>query len=354
MLTRQVFDLNIRSDECIVLDNLFLLAEDRALLNGIDLGSFSKVVVATGFLDSAISEVINLNPDNDSVICQPLNPTAVDLRGATGGLLYNSEGKPQPILCGGYDIDTYQLKTLNKKCYNLLDPGSQLVPNTALAYSASAVVQNELFISGGSDEHGQNTRLHFSVNLLASDNNGGGIPVLPLWLEVATSGHCMLYIQDLDHLMIIGGESEPRTTYFLDDWKNWDSGPLLTWSREHSSCGVISDLNESNKTIVIVAGSSALYGGGSRTEILTVGTETWTEGPALPHSIFRAAAVSNGNTFILIGGKTNDLDPKIRKELYALQCSWGMCIWTKMEQELQQARHDHVAILIPNDMLNCT
>lgn len=60
--------------------------------------------------------------------------------------------------------------------------------------------------------------------------------------------------------------------------------------------------------------------------------------------------VSLGDKIVVIGGYSPD-DGNYQKDVYELQCS--TCQWEKMEQSLQYARSQFVAIPIPDKLTDC-
>ncbi len=89
-------------------------------------------------------------------------------------------------------------------------------------------------------------------------------------------------------------------------------------------------------------------GGLKSTEIWVAGSsQGWTKGPYLPLAIADAAGVvsSDKKTFYLIGGE--DKSREDLKTIYKLHYQNGWR-WTKLPQELEVARNDHVAMLVPD------
>ncbi len=88
------------------------------------------------------------------------------------------------------------------------------------------------------------------------------------------------------------------------------------------------------------------------TQLLVVGTNQWIKGPDLPKPLHRSTGISFGNDFIAVGGFTGYTDVPV-KTLYKLSCANLDCQWTLMNQELEIARAEVVAIPIPDNMTAC-
>jgi hypothetical protein len=61
----------------------------------------------------------------------------------------------------------------------------------------------------------------------------------------------------------------------------------------------------------------------------------------------------DGQGVIVIGGYS-DTDYEYQYSMYKLICDQLECKWSEMEQQLKIARDDFVAMLIPNQLTNCT
>jgi hypothetical protein len=104
---------------------------------------------------------------------------------------------------------------------------------------------------------------------------------------------------------------------------------------------------------IIVAGG---YDGGSflsSVEILDEGSNEWQKGTELPFGIGESQMVEDQNGgVVLIGGDSStvgNLDT-----LYQLPHGDQDAVWIKMEQKMQTGRQDHTAIMVPDNIVDCS
>jgi hypothetical protein len=162
---------------------------------------------------------------------------------------------------------------------------------------------------------------------------------------------------NLTTVMVIGGyQNSPisgKTFYFTFGEESWTEGPDLKNIRVLHSCGKIRRNKESQEMSIIVAGG---YDGSSRlssVEILDEGSNEWQTGPELPFEIYGSQMVDDQNGgVVLIGGYSSavvNLDT-----LYQLPHGGQDAVWTKMEQKMQTVRSSHIAILVPDNIVDCS
>jgi hypothetical protein len=91
----------------------------------------------------------------------------------------------------------------------------------------------------------------------------------------------------------------------------------------------------------------------SSVEILDEGSNEWQTGPELPFGIGLSQMVEDQNGgVVLIGGYSSavvNLDT-----LYQLPHGGQDAVWTKMEQKLKTGRREHTAILVPDNIVECS
>ena len=76
-------------------------------------------------------------------------------------------------------------------------------------------------------------------------------------------------------------------------------------------------------------------------------------GPSLPKTLYDHAMVPLDKDLVVIGGHSND-GSGIQSSLYLLSCHNKGCGWATMTQTLQVARVYHVAMLIPDELTDCS
>ena len=180
--------------------------------------------------------------------------------------------KDGPLLCGGYNSDTY---SISNDCF-ILDNGkfseSDVKLQTGRARASAIVLPNgELWIQGG-----EGLKSSEIVSLQGSEYG--------MELEKPVKGHCSMLINSTTAL-ITGGNNGPYNlkvtdeTYFVDI-DNWirTKGPYMTRGRRSHGCAVFW---YNNHTYALVAGGMFA----SSTEILDLDSPIleWTKGK-LPKS----------------------------------------------------------------------
>jgi hypothetical protein len=104
---------------------------------------------------------------------------------------------------------------------------------------------------------------------------------------------------------------------------------------------------------IIVAGG---YDGSSilsSVEILDEGSNEWQAGPELPFEIDESQMVEDQNGgVVLIGGYS--LSGCNLATLYHLPHGGQDAVWTKMEQKMKTGRYSHTAILVPDNIVDCS
>ncbi len=130
-------------------------------------------------------------------------------------------------------------------------------------------------------------------------------------------------------------------------------GPELKNKRGGHSCGKIRRNKESQEMSIVVAGG---YDGSSyfsSVEILDEDSNEWQTGPELPIEIFYSQMVEDQNGgVVLIGGYSPSLVNL--DTLYQLPHGGQDAVWTKMEQKMQTRRREHTAILVPDNIVDCS
>ena len=156
--------------------------------------------------------------------------------------------------------------------------------------------------------------------------------------------------------MVIGGfqnrQFSRKTFYLTFGEERWIEGPELRNKRGYHSCGRIRRDKDSQEMSIIVAGGwigSYL----SSVEILDEDSNEWQTGPELPFGIYGSEMVEDQNGgVVLIGGKSSSVGTL--DTLYQLPHGGLDAVWIKMEQKMQTGRMEHTAILIPDNIVNCS
>ncbi len=306
----------------------------------------TKLLATTGLTDenvtTNVTEIIDLeNPDSkcDDYLPYPLSQGTY---GAVGGLLANDK----PLICGG--INKYE----QQKCFHL--GNSTVQAETAeRRYLSVAVVTSDgsaLWATGG--------EFSKTTEYISVDGNADG-PELPYDSHYFKS-HCFLQL-DLNTYMIVGGHSADGylsdTFFYHMENQSFTTGPKLTGSHHGMSCGVIKT-EDSGEKVVVVAGGVV---DSQRNKAI----ETWTIGSSdtvftklnstLPTDLTTASSIvtSDQKGMIVVGGygfsSASSLDTLVK-----ISCNTSIdCHVEEMEQKLRIPRRAHVAMLVPDSLVNC-
>ncbi len=315
------------------------------------LKGFSKLLICGGNnpgIDTC--EVINL--ESSATTCKDLPNFPATFYGAIGGLGFNEN----PIICGGNHDNNF-----SNRCYSLENKEwvSAASMNSVRFHAAAAQLQDgKLLVTGGQND----SFLLNSAEMLTEEGWESKIPLLPVNIMY----HCMVTVNSTT-VMVIGGWSSGKTFYFNFGEESWTEGPELKNYRVWHSCGKIRRNNESQDMSIIVAGGLNGLNGDyimSSVEILDDGSNEWRTGPELPFGIGESQMVEDQNGgVVLIGGESSLCAVLIGGEssscivlnsLYQLPHGGQDAVWTKMEQKMKSARYQHVAFLIPENIVDCS
>jgi hypothetical protein len=221
--------------------------------------------------------------------------------------------------------------------------------NSVRARAAAAQLQDgKLLVTGGFDGSGSSLK---SAEMLTEEGWESNIPSLPVTIQ----GHCMVTVNSAT-VMVIGGIQNGfsgKTFYFTFGEESWTEGPQLKNRRWYHSCGKIRRNKDSQEMSIIAAGG---YDGSSilsSVEILHEGSNEWETGPELPFGIDNSQMVEDQNGgVILIGGYSPSVGTL--DTLYQLPHGGQDAVWTKMEQKMKTGRYSHTAILVPDNIVDCS
>ena len=314
----------------------------------------SKLLVGTGAYNLKSVEIVNLDQSTSDIFCENLPDLPIDLFGASGFLLRGSV----PIICGGSYEGKVQCDchAYENGVWNTISSLNECRGASGFVSFSSTLDDDDdvLFIAGGSNEG----KLLSTVETF--DGNDWSQELFsdltePVMLQ------CLVKIND-SMLMQIGGtlDNNPSgatsTTYFFNTIENiWSAGPKLSSPRFGHSCGVAYWKNPRTgveENVVVVAGG--FYNNGavlSSVELLFLDSDDgWERGPALPLTTAYGQMVEFDNSVILIGGM--GMSPEMDgQHLYQLSSAEGS--WIEMSQTLNEKRIEHVAFLIPDELVIC-
>jgi hypothetical protein len=90
----------------------------------------------------------------------------------------------------------------------------------------------------------------------------------------------------------------------------------------------------------------------SSVEILDEGSNKWHTGTELPFGIEFSQMVEDQNGGVVLIGERSYV--AIYDTLYQLPHVDQDAVWTKMEQEMKMRRGAHTAVLVPDNIVNCS
>ena len=173
-------------------------------------------------------------------------------------------------------------------------------------------------------------------------------------------------------IMIIGGAKYTNNSFFGQainaTWfynvkqNKWHPGPDLKYPRFGHSCGVIGN-KITKRHIVIVAGGMHLESNETNNikqpiqsvEILKFfETELkWEIGPYLPKSVVFGSMIENHKGVYLIGGLTHDQHNNltVSEDIFFLKRNSD---WKRMRQKLKIGTSNHISMLVPNKIVQCS
>ncbi len=325
------------------------------------LSSLNTLLVATGNPKkvSLKSELIPL--DDATRSCSNSIPDfPIELRFATIGLLSHDGQKHVPLICGGLDLTAGER---TDKCYFLNASSNRWIlvdkrMSVRRSSLASIVIDigKSMWITGGWN----GTRDSKKTELVTISDDSVTFTMQPgPDLPLALDSHCLVELNTTTAMMIGGWNGRVlKSTYFMDlptltgSSARIVQGPDLKVARRLHSCGVLS--NPGGGQVVIVAGGWNNGTAQRSTEMLDLDlNQGWTYGPDLPKGIDNADAVTSpdGKSLMIVGGWD---DQAYSSDIFNLDFNndnnaWQ---WTKLDQALNVAREEHVALLVPDLFCN--
>ena len=238
-------------------------------------------LAAAGSLEEATVDVIQISN-------QSSNETLPDLPHVLYGVVaFNC--KDIIMICGGYDTN----QTSHQGCfrYNATshewNEGPKMIKQRTYAH-AIQLNEDEFWITGG-------WRLTSSTEIYNSlDDKFVPGPDLPQ----AIYGHCMTQANS-SHMIMAGGRVMPagQAAYLFEKSTNvWTKLKNMTSLRDQRP-GCFTFERNGGLYLIVAGGNFA-----PDSEIYSFATETWTEGPALPHIFRWGASTLYQDTFIMVMG----------------------------------------------------
>ena len=282
-----------------------------------------------------------------------------------------------PIVCGGWINGNGD----SDNCYQFLDDAWQefATMNRARDFAAGIIYDKKFHIFGGNDGSAKK-----STEILSADGVVIDGPVLP----TGVSFHTITSINATLSILSGGGQydanadisySLDQTWYYNHATQEFKPGPTLLEKRNlHTSATIIDKITKAN--IPVISGGVKKAGDSSNSYVILDSTEflihgEWQAGelltkkkycwfclprkrhsylfflflmlgPPMPKRATRHAMVEIQGDLFVFGGldKPNSRQTAIHK----LECSSNNCSWSTINQQMQAAKRDVVAIAVPN------
>jgi hypothetical protein len=88
-------------------------------------------------------------------------------------------------------------------------------------------------------------------------------------------------------------------------------------------------------------------------EILDKDSKEWRKGPDLPFGIYEGEMVEDQSGGVVLVGGESDADPFL-DTLFQLPHGGADAEWILMKQKLNLKRRNHVAFLVPDNVVDCS
>ena len=213
--------------------------------------------------------------------------------------------------------------------------------STARKWSSSAVLDDDtLWITGGHDD----SAFLLTTEFVRADGSSVPGPDLP----DEFGRHCVTRVNET-HVMLTGGYNIDGATVLVDvrDF-SMVYGPSMSHHRYQHACGTFQ--HEGKPMIIAVGGYEFLAV--QTSEILDLELGRWVRGPSLPsnHGCTHATIVPTPDQKgVILLGCYQDHNP-----IYELKFIDGHFDWQIWDRQLETPRDDTVAMLMPDQFINCT
>jgi hypothetical protein len=332
-----------------------------------------KLLVTTGSsFGSNKTEILDICNAGNS--CSQLASFPIDfVYGTTGGLIDNV-----PLICGGYTL--YNAAFDECLVIGKTETTVATTMSTPRGDAASATLNgNTLWVTGGLATHSPPPLQTTELVQLNGTRPGPDLPI-PL------ARHCVVALNSTTFL-VIGGYTSFRVTnavyYYRFDTNRWIPGPPLSTTRQFHACTRFTSALHGNLDVVLVAGGSERFNFLDTSEILIVGTDSWTPGtyhsvteifsccacafafsskvffldcllycfagPSLPRPTTSAQLIPTLDKLgaLHIGGSFTEND------IYKLECTSTACTWIQLQQTFSIERVNYVAMYVPSSYVDC-
>ena len=284
-------------------------------------------MVMGGFPPLDDVELVDLSPFQNNTCTKP-HYLPANMDGAVSTFIDGNV-----VICGGfYNDDCFTYSFVNDawtKVASLPEPRH---------YPAAVMVDEDTWwITGG-----RSGSDYWDSTIVYKDGIITPGPDLPYQSEF----HCLVKLNST-HILLNGGYYKGQTwaSTYIFEWttKTWTQlGDMETRRRGHT-CGLVGNN-------VVVVGGETLGAYLDSSEVFSLDTNTWSEGPQAPREIKSSQAIQRENTFLIVGGFDFDGADYIADIFEVDEKTFKL---HKMPQELTKSRAYHTAVVIDPSNLSC-
>ena len=218
---------------------------------------------------------------------------------------------------------------------------------------ASSITKYGFLIVGGLDRGG---RMTDSVELLSAI--GEKFRSKRQFPKQISSG-CLSPIDDTT--VVLSGGYHYGFTITNSIWKydfirdEWEEMIPMKIGRAQHSCVVQEDSRSNQKKLVVAGGTVVGFSGTKSVEIYNFHTKTWTNGPFLPLAISLSQLIPDGinGGCILVAGRAI-MNSQTERLTSVMHLSSESRDWKILGRHLKIGRDSHVAMLIPENLIQCS
>merc|ERR1712062_313092 len=137
--------------------------------------------------------------------------------------------------------------------------------------------------------------------------------------------------------------------------EEWGEIIPMKIGRAQHSCVVLEDSRSNQKKLVVAGGTVVGFSGTKSVEIYNFHTKTWTNGPFLPLAISLSQLIPDGinGGCILVAGRAI-MNSQTERLTSVMHLSSESRDWKILGRHLKIGRDSHVAMLIPENLIQCS
>ena len=215
-----------------------------------------------------------------------------------------------------------------------------------------------LIVAGGEstgDDYGEGVPFLDTIEIF---NSNQGWRIMNITMPNKLTGHCSLTLPD-NRVIFIGGyayDYDFNDIYYDDTWimdvgnESWSKQSPMQQKRAYHGCTTIMDDDE--KKFVIVSGGETDEGEKLQTaEAYDIANNIWSSIKDMPKSLSKGQLIADGRDGVLMIGGDDGSDTRSTSDIFYLSTKNGD--WAQTFKSLDVPSSDHVALLVPDSLINC-